>query len=172
MQKHTFYRIINIIVLPVSVFIGLQVIGSLMIAFSNPPLLLMAFVMACVPIYAFTANYFYNKSIRKGEPCKASLKEWIKANAIVSIIFSVFGLIISLVMLAVLNSPELFNQAWSQLPPDATAQVSQDDFKQKLKILCYILLPFSIILLTHIIITFRLISRYRHMFGNSSNDPK
>jgi hypothetical protein len=172
MGKHSFYRIINIIILPVSILIAIQVIGLLIVAITNPAFLLFEFVLACIPIYAFTANYFYNKSIRKEEQSKSSLKEWIKANAVVSIIFSVFSIFTCLILLTVLNDPKLFNEVWKQLPADATTQITQNEFRKKMQVLCYILLPFSILLLTHIIITFGLLSKYKHRFGDSTNDPQ
>ena len=172
MQKHTLYRVINIIILPLSAFIAFQVLGSLLFVLTNPALLLVTFVLACVPIYAFTANYFYNKSVKKGEPCKPSLKEWIKANAIVSIIFSVFILIACMGMLAALNNPKFAEDIRAQLEANSTTQVSAADLAKMMRIYCYIFIPFSILLITHIILTFRILKRYNHMFGYSSNNPE
>jgi hypothetical protein len=172
MQKHTFYRVINILVLPLSLFIGIQVVASLPFALSNPPLLLVAFILACIPLYAFTANYFYNKSIRKGEKCKPALKDWIKVNAIVSIIFSVFMLFASLIMLVALNDPKMISELQNQLAANTPTQVSPQELIKLLTIYCYVFLPFCILLMIHIIITFNLLSRYKHMFGYSTNDPQ
>lgn len=172
MQKHTFYRVINFIVLPLALLIGLQAFVVLMVAFTNPTLLLVAFMLACIPIYAFTANYFYNKSVMKGEQSKASLKEWIKANAVVSIIFSVFMLLACLGMLAALNNPKFAEDIRSQLETGSQTQVSAEELAKMMKLYCYIFIPFSLLLLTHIIITFRLLKQHNHMFGYSSNDPK
>ena len=172
MQKHTFYRVINFIVLPLTLLIGLQAFGVLIVAFSNPSLLLIAFVLACIPIYAFTANYFYNKSVVKREQCKASLEEWIKANAIVSIIFSVFMLLACLGMLAALNNPKFAEDIRTQLETGSQTQVSAEELSKMMKVYCYIFIPFSLILLTHIIITLRILKQHNHMFGYSTNDPE
>ena len=172
MGKHTFYRIINILVLPISAFLGLQVLMSIFFALANPAMLLAFFVIACVPIYAFTANYFYNKSIRKGEQCKPSLKDWIKVNAIVSLIFSVLVMFACGGLLLILNDPQKTNDLLNQLNMNTTTQVSLADFRKLLRYYIYFFLPFSILLLIHIIITFRILGRYRHMFGYSTDDPQ
>jgi hypothetical protein len=172
MQKHTLYRIINIIIFPVSILIGIEVVRSLIVAFSNPPLLLFSFILACIPLYTFTANYFYNKSIRKGEKCKPSLKEWIKANAVVSIIFAVFMIFVCSVMLVALDDPKIVEQFRNQLPANTPAELLGEKFTPFMRGVCYFFIPFSILLLIHIIITFNLLTRYKQMFGYSTNDPQ
>jgi hypothetical protein len=172
MQKNTFYRVINIIIFPVSILFGIEVVRSLIVAFSNPPLLLLSFIMACIPLYTFTANYFYNKSIRKGEKCKPPLKDWIKVNAIVSIIFSVFMIFVCSAMLMALNDPKIVEEFRNQLPANAPAEFLGKNFTGLMKGGCYFFLPFSVLLLIHIIITFNLLSRHKQMFGYSTNDPQ
>lgn len=172
MQKHIFYRLVNIFILPVSAFIAIQVMMSLFIALANPAMLFGIFIIACVPIYAFTSNYFYNKSIRKGELCKPSLKDWIKVNAIVSIVFSVLAIFAGLGILVLLENDKALAELQEQIKATTPAQLSMDDLRKALKFYAYFFLPFSALLLIHIIITFTLLSRYKHMFGYSSNNPQ
>ena len=172
MGNHRFYRIINIIILPVSAFIALQVLMSIFVALANPAMLLGIFVLACVPLYAFTANYFYNKSIKKGEYCKPSLKDWIKVNAIVSLIFCALAIFGCLGLLMLLDNEKRLNELLQQMPSSPTGPLSMEEFKKLLKFYVYFFLPFTILLVIHIIITFRLLRKYKHMFGYSTNDPQ
>ncbi len=171
MGKPKFYRVINLVVLPVAAFLGFNVLMSLPAALTNPALLLTAFVIACVPMYAFTSNYFYNKGIKKGEACKPSLKDWIKVNAYVSILFSVFMMIACLLMLSMLNDPAMIAKIKDQLPENVPAAITVEQVQKAIKFYCYFLLPFSVLLLVHIVISLRFIKRYRHLFG-SSHDPQ
>lgn len=168
-KPYRFYRFINYIVLPVAVMIGVNVLFSLLLALTNPALLLVEFILACIPIYAFTANYFYNKGIRLGQPCKPSLKDWIRVNAIVSILFAAFMIIVSLVMVVVLNDPKALKELQEQLAASAPVAIPAADLVKALKVYAYFLLPYCTLLLIHIIITLRLVNRHRVVFEGSGN---
>ena len=92
MQKHTFYRVLSIILIPVAVLYGLAAFLFLFAALANPPLLLPVFMMICIVIYTFTSFKFLNKGILRAQPCKPSLKDLIKVNALVSLIVSLISI--------------------------------------------------------------------------------
>jgi len=172
MKKHRFYRIINFVILPLSAYIGVNVLISIFASLTNPMLLLFEFVMACIPMYAFTANYFYNRSIKLQQPSKPSLKDFIKVNAYVSIIFSVFMFFTCLMVAAMLSDAAMLKQMMDQLEQNAPAQIPKERLLQFLRIFVYIFLPFSILLIIHIVITLKLLKRYSHMFRSSTDDPE
>jgi hypothetical protein len=170
MKKYRFYRFINIFILPMSAYIAVNVLMSVIVSLTNPLLLLVEFVMACIPLYAFTSNYFFNRGIKNAQPCKPALKDWIKVNSYVSIIFSVIMFFGCLMMLAVLNDPAMLQQLKVQLAQTAPAQVPEGQLIRYLKISVYVFFPFSILLIIHIIITLRLIKQYKWVFDGSSNN--
>jgi len=174
MKQHRFYRIINVLVLPFAAFMGLNALTSLFSALMNPAILLVTFIIVCVPLYAFSANYFYNKGIKLQQPCKPSLKDFIKVNAIVSLIFALIMVVGTLLMLALLNDPVLFEQMKARIiatMPDA-APTFETDLRKVLQSSIAIFLPFSVLLIIHIIITFRLLGRYKQVFNASTKDPE
>ncbi len=170
MKQHRFYRIINFIVLPLSAYIGINVVMSIFASLTNPMLLLFEFVMACIPMYAFTANYFYNRSIKLQQPSKRSLKDFIKVNAYVSIIFSALMFFASLMVFAILSNPDMLKQMMDQLEQTAPTQIPKGQLLKFLKIFVYIFLPFSILLVVHIVITLRLLKRYAHFFTDQKSN--
>lgn len=172
MQKHTFYRIINIIVLPLSAYLAINVLMSIIVSLTNPLLLLFEFIIACVPLYAFTSNYFYNKGIKKAQSCKPALKDWIKVNAYVSFIFALFMIFLCMMMWVVLNDQKMLKQVIDQLILTAPSGVSETELVRYMKIMVAVCLPFFLLLIIHIIITFRLLKQYRHIFDYSANNPE
>lgn len=75
-------------------------------------------------------------------------------------------------MLMALNDPKMTAEILDQLAANATTQITAEDLKKLMKAYCYFFIPFSILLTVHIILTFGILKRYRHMFGYSTNDPQ
>lgn len=169
MIKLGFYRVLTLILLPVGVLFGLFALMMLMVALSNPPMLLPVFAVACVSIYIFTSFKFLNKGVLQGRQCKASLRDWIKVNAIVSVIFSAMLLIN---VSAMISNPELLNQALDQsiAMQGGTAAISKADLLTAGRWMMYFLAALGILLLVHIFISFRLLKQYRERFEDLPAD--
>lgn len=144
---------------------------SIMVSLTNPLLLLFEFVTACIPIYAFTANYFYNKGIKLSQPCKHGLKDWIKVNAYVSFVFSVFIFFVCLLLIVAMNDAKLVKQMENQVKITYQIEIPAAQLLKYLRGSVMVLLPFSILLAIHIIITFRLIKKYSNVFSASVDNP-
>jgi hypothetical protein len=172
MKKHTFYRAINIFILPMAAYIAINALMLLFVSLTNPLMLLLDFIMACIPLYAFTSNYFFNRGIKNAQPCKPALKDWIKVNAYVSLFFSAFMFLACLVLLAALNNPAQLQQLKDQIAATSPTPVPEGQLVRYLKIIVYVFLPFTILLVIHIIITLRLLRQYRWVFEDSPNDPE
>lgn len=171
MQKHTFYKITTYILLPVAALFALFILMLLFIALANPPMLLPLFVVACVVIYVFTSFKFLNKGIIRNNECKPGLKDWIKVNGYVSIVFATLMLIQTI---AAVQQPELMSKALDEtmaMQP-ANQQISKAMLMKMVTGIMYFFGVISILLLVHIFSTFRLLKQYRHLFGYSSNDPQ
>jgi hypothetical protein len=171
MRKHILYKSVSFILLPVAALLAALDMMMLFTALANPPMLLPVFMMACVSIYIFTSFSFLNKGIIGGRPCKPVLKDWIKVNAYVAIIAAILMLVnVSIA----LNNPALLSQPIDQvlaMQPNAPA-ISKAQLLKVIKALMYFFGGFSILLLLHIVITFRLLKQYGYVFNGSSNDPK
>ena len=159
-------RINSYILIPIGILLALNVLNGLIIAISNPMLLFVHFIIACVPIYIFTSSYFLFAGIIKEKKCKASLKDWIKINAFVSILFIAIIGICSISVLMILSSPQILQEVFNKMPTNQFpgGVPSEIQLISLLKIFISIMLPFSILLLLHIIKTFKLIKKYPSVF--------
>lgn len=162
------YRILTFILLPFALFLIINIAGSLLISLGNPLMLLSNFILACLPIYIFTSSYFLLFGIFKAKNCKSSLKDWIKINSYISIIFSLLMIIGSAAILLALNNQamqkELIDKIATQQMSGLPNKMPVAQILQLLKTSVSIMLPFSIILLVHIAFTYRNLKLYKHLF--------
>jgi len=158
------YRIITFILLPIAAVFGLFTLIMLLAALANPAILLGVFLFASMVIYVIASFIFLQKGIDKNQLCNHSLKDWIRVNAFVSIVYCVLMLLNSVTLL---GSPKLLNdtihemlsQQQNLMPlPEAT-------YIRIIKGVFYFLAIYSAILLVHIILTFRVLKAYKHMFA-------
>ena len=157
------YRILTFLLLPVAAILGLVDISLLLLALSNPSALLPAFAIACIVIYVFTSLSFLVMGILGGRQCKPSLRDWIRVNAFVSI---AFGGLTVIEYITLLNNKtfasELIKQAMQQpgIPPNMTAA----SLEQILLSFLFFFFIFSVLLIIHILISFRLLKQFNYLF--------
>jgi len=165
------YRVISFVLLFVAGFLALADLFSLLLSLANPAGLLSVFILTGVIIYTFTSFYFYRDGIRRGRLVKKSLKDWIKVNAFVAIFFSAMILIDTV---AILTHPELiepvYKQALRMQPDNAASSISLQSFKQMLNGVFVVFGIYALLLLGHIIITFRILKAYAYLFNGVGND--
>jgi hypothetical protein len=171
MTNLTFYRILTFILLPIAGLFGLMAAFALLVSLANPTLLLGTFMLSAVVIYVFTAFKFYTKGIRAATPLKANLKDWIKVNAFVAVAFASLSLMQSV---GVLGNPAVLNDAIKQSSEmqqkmSTGVTVSPDLMLKVTKAVLYFMIAFSVVLLTHIFITFRLLTAFKHVFDKPQN---
>ena len=105
-MKLTIYRIFSFLLVPVALLFTISVLMFIRAAFANPAMLLPLFIVACVSIYSFAALNFLIKGIDGKKYLGKSSKDWLKVNAIVSIVFSL--LMISQCILFIMH-PEMLH---------------------------------------------------------------
>jgi hypothetical protein len=171
MQKHTLYRFISYILIPVAALFAAADLMVLMTALRNPPFLLPVFMIACVVIYVFSSFSFLNKGILQAKPRKPSLKDFIKVNAIVTVVFATLMLYQTV---AALTDDKLLADFINQVMAmqKNTSDVPKETMLKAIKAFLYFLGIFSVLLVIHIVMTFRLLKHYRHVFGSLPNDPE
>lgn len=160
------YRILTFILLPIAAILGFIDLSLLLLALSNPAVLLPVFAIACIVIYMFTASSFLQKGILGGRACRASLRDWIRVNAFVSIAFA--GLVVIEYLTLLTNKTiagEVVKQAMQQqnIPPDMTAA----QLEQALLTFLLLFFIFSVLLIAHILISFRLLKHYSYLFSDN-----
>ncbi|MBX9782085.1 MAG: hypothetical protein K2X48_02220 [Chitinophagaceae bacterium] len=119
MKILTLYRIFSYILLIIGIFIGLGVVISLLVALANPALLLNVFVGAAVVMYSFSSFLFLTRGIDGKQQLKPGMKDFIRVNAFVAIIFGVMNIFQAT---TVITNPSVLNEAIKQLPQMPNAQ--------------------------------------------------
>jgi len=162
-MKLTIYRIFSFLLLPIAILFTMGVLLLLRAAFANPAMLLPLFLIACIVIYSFASLNFLIKGIDGNKSLGRSLKDLIKVNAIVSIVFAL--LMISQCIVFLMH-PEMMQDLASQTKQNAGSdfKLSQADFENYFRITSYFFLAYAIVLFVHIIMSFQYLKMYNYLF--------
>lgn len=150
----------------VEVFLGICALLMLLGSNIAPSVLLSFFIIASTVIYSLSSMSFLTKGIDRSLPLKASLKDWIKVNAFVTIAFVVINLFSAIYLLA---SPQLINQLIRSFLDQNSINLGSGELNAAslIKTTQYCLvgqLVYVIILMIHIIMTFKLVKKYETLF--------
>ena len=162
-MKLTIYRILSFLLLPIAVLFTIFVLLLLRAAFANPAMFLPLFLLSCIAIYTFTAFNFLIQGIDGHKLLNRSAKDWIRVNAIGSM---VWALMILGTCIAVLVQPAMLSEAVKQMKENGGSdlKISQADFENYMRITIYFFLVYAVVLLTHIIISFQYLRSYAYIF--------
>lgn len=146
------YRILSILVNIFAVLMAISFIPSVMMMFANPAMGFGVFLTAGVMLYAWFANKFYQTVlVRQMEFTKKQI-DWLQANAIVALVFSLMCLQVSL---TVVMQPSILKELLESFPQEMAAT------EQILKNAITFLLVISLILLVHISWTYVMLRAYK-----------
>jgi len=153
------------LLLPVALLFTVSVLLFIRAAFANPAMLLPLFIVACVCIYSFAALNFLIKGIDGKKYLGRSSKDWLKVNAIVSVIFSL--LMISQCILLMMH-PEMLHDIAVQAKQNGgdDLKVTRETFENYLRITSYFLFAYAIVLFIHTLLSFHFVRRYDFLFQN------
>ncbi|MFL9485710.1 hypothetical protein ACI6Q2_23205 [Chitinophagaceae bacterium LWZ2-11] len=164
MKALPIYRFLTYVLLPIGALLSIVALFALLLALSNITVLLSVFILGSVVIYIFSSFHFLNKGITQLKPCKHSLKDWIKVNGYVSILFAgmcIFNFI------TIQAHPEAMNDAMTQAMSMQGPNYPQGNQAMMLKAMhamFYAILVLSIVLIVHITMTFRFLKTYAQLF--------
>jgi hypothetical protein len=164
MNELSIYRILSYILLPFAALFGLFALVMLLFAFANPAALLPVFLIVATVIYIIASFIFLIKGIGNAKTCKKKLKDLIKVNAYVAIVFAVMCLIQSI---GLLSHPALLSKLIEdsmKSQKQMAANITPELMLQVMKGLLYFFLFFSALLVTHLIITFQLLKKFAYIF--------
>jgi hypothetical protein len=164
-----YYRIVSYVLIVIAGLLGLVDLFSLVVALSNPFLLLSVFILTGVIIYSFTSFSFLLKGIQGGRQCKPTLKDWIKVNAYVSV---AFGLLVLVQNISFFSNPanmtDVLKQVNDMQGKLKTPGVSTQAVIGTLKGVLYFMIVYALLLLSHVFITLRLVRDYGRVFGEKA----
>lgn len=167
MNRLTIYKAFTFILIPFAAIFGLLAVLMLLVALSNPVLLLPVFMMVGFAIYTGCSSIFLFKGITNNQLLKPSLKDWIKVNGYVS---SAMGI------MTLLNTITLMNTGKAELKKYAEQMLAMqtskpdgfnaDAFIKLMSAMSWGLLAFAVILIFHLLYTFSFLKKYQHLFSS------
>lgn len=167
------YRLISFILLPIAGLNAFGLIGLIPASLSNPPIILGVFIQFATIAYTITSFIFLTRGILAGQPQKPGLKDWIKVNAFVSVIFSALVIFCCLVYFSSPTMQKAIVKNLDNLPPSYVEQVGgKANFIKQITTMLAGAGVFSAILFIHILITFRLLKQHTQVFGANNNQPR
>ena len=159
------YRILTYILLPILTLIGVSDLSLLMAAFSNPPLLMAVFISLTTVVYMWCCFFFVKKGIEEKRKVKPSLKDWIKVNAFVGIVFC---LIVFFTAGVALTSPSLLKMVAEQMQDIYKSQglttIQLAEIAESLRNMFIAALIFFGVFFVHIILTFIFLKKHADVF--------
>lgn len=165
-----YYTISTYLLCMIAIFFALMDMMMLLVALGSPALLLPVFLLGCVVIYSFTSFKFLQKGIQSQQALNPSLKDWIKVNAYVAMAFGSLTIFQSISFFA---KPQMFSEAIEQAQAmqgsQAGAMLNKAQMNSIIQYTLYFLFAYSIVLVSHILISFKYIKQYLYLFNHSNN---
>lgn len=169
MTQLNIYRILSYILITIAIILGIAVLLALLLALANPALLLSVFVAAAVVLYSFSSFLFLINGIDGKRKQKPKLKDFIKVNAYVAVVFAVMNVFQAVSVIAnpsVLN--EVLNQAMAM--QKTTTPLPMGFMLKILKGMVWFLLFYGIVLIVHIQLSFSMIRKFGNLFDDKQDE--
>jgi hypothetical protein len=165
MNQITLFRILSFILLPIALFFIVMDLIAIIMALGNPSLLFPVFLLTGMIIYVFTSFYFLMMGLNRNQVLGASVKDWIKVNAYVTLFLGFQFMLIS-VSIFFMGEASLNDFAEKAMAgqPNMPSQMNTGLFLKMLKGMAYFFFFLSLALLVHINICFKLLKQYASLF--------
>lgn len=169
MTKLNLYSIFSYFLIVIAAIFGLLSLLGLLMALVNPALLLSVFIIASVVIYCTASFIFLQKGINSNQHLQPRLKDWIKVNAYVAIVFVAMNIFQSV---AVISNPSVLQKVMKQSfgMQAFESPLSETFILKMIKVVVWFMLIYSTILGIHILQTFRYLKEYAHLFAEKKNN--
>ncbi len=159
-----YYKVVSYVLLVIAGFFALVDLILLLLAVANSSLLLAVFILTGVIIYSFTSFSFLVNNIQKSKQCKASLRDWIKVNAYVTIAFGVYFVFVSFFVWFSPTIHTLIAEQYNQIPTKPVG-FSLPMYIKMFNGIMFFFLIYALLLLSHVLLSFRAVKQYGYLFG-------
>ncbi len=147
------YRFLSLIIYIVAALMAFSLLGSLGMLFSSFQNMSSLFLMLACILYAFFSFRFQRQVLQKQQTVSHRLRDWLRVNGIVSMVFSI---LISVSIIFLLINPEPFVEALKNYGIELPLKTAVNFFIG--------MLVYSLILLIHVLWTFALMRKYKEFF--------
>lgn len=169
MKSLVLYRIFSYFIIAIAAILGIVSLFALLIALSNPALLISVFVIVAVVIYSFSSFFFLLNGVDGKQQLRPKTKDLINVNAYVALVFVMMNIFQSV---SVISNPGILNDAMKQVAElqNAKSPLPAGLILKVMKGFVWFLLFYAVILGAHISMTFRLMKQYAHLFGEKKQN--
>lgn len=147
------YRILSFIINTVALMLLISLVGSIGMILSSAQTMLSGFMMIAVILYSWFSFKFRREVLQKQKTVNRSLRDWVRVNGIVTLIFSFISI---LGVFPLLLNPQPFL--------DAIKNFGVQIPLQTLTAFLYCMLVYAAILIIHIVWTFALMKKNEAFF--------
>jgi hypothetical protein len=167
MNQVKVFKVLTYVLAVPTAFVAFFTFFGLLAAFMNPPMLIPIFILACVVVYVISSFIFLQKTIILQTQTKKRIKDLLKINGIITVIFSTICLID---FISMLTQPATIEAGISKAFAENPNVVPPQFTKQMMVKIVWVLLSFtgiySILLLVHYAIGLKLRKQYDSLFLN------
>jgi hypothetical protein len=147
------YRILSIIINTVALLLTISLVFSIPMLVSSPVTLLSAFLMVAVILYSWFSFKFYREVLLQQKTVKHKLRDWVRVNGFVVIVFAVIMFLNGLLLL---KNPGMFT--------DAIKSYGVEMPLNKVNIFLYVMIAYAGVLFIHVLWTFALLRKNKDYF--------
>jgi hypothetical protein len=147
------YRLLSFLINFIAIMLAISLLFSIPMLFSSPITMLSGFMMIAVILYSWFSFQFRQRVLQQHKTVRHNLRDWVKVNGIVTLIFS---FMIFIGVLPLLQNPQSFADALKGMGFDLPLKSMTSFF--------YGMLIYAIILAIHILWTFSLIKKHEEFF--------
>lgn len=167
MNQIKVFRILTYVLAVPTAFLAFFTFFGLFVAIANPQMLIPIFILACVVVYIITSIVFLEKTVIKKKPTKKHIKDLLKINGIIAVLFSVMCLIdfVSMLMQPA-NVATGISKAFAENPNLMPPQITKEIMVKMIWVMFSFISVYSILLLIHYVIGLKLRKQYDSLFLN------
>ena len=155
------YKILSVFINIIGFFIAVSLVVIIPLFIAVPVLWLPMFLIIAVVLYTWYSNRFRQKVLIRKETVNHNLRDWVRVNGYVAIVFSLLNIpsIINLI-----RNPASYIEATKEFARQFGQAGKQSFNVQNIQVLTYIMLIYFIALFVHVSWTFALLRKNKEYF--------
>lgn len=153
------YRIVSFLLAPITILFGLSALFGLLSIAANPSALFGVLLVGNVVFYMVCSFIFLIRVVGSGGPCREGLRRSLRTSAIFAIGFCVM---IVTMHLTIVSNAEIVSELAGEMhkQPGIPEEMTYSFLEQSIKNVFTFFMIVALLLILHIIITFRLLNKY------------
>lgn len=142
-------------------FIAISLIVIIPILIIVPVLWLPLFLIIAVVLYTWFSNKFRQKVLIRKEVANHSLRDWIRVNGYVAIVFGILNIP---ALITLISNPAGYMETTKEFTKQFGQDFEQNFRTENINILTSVMLLYLVVLLVHVFWTFALIKKNKEYF--------